>query len=126
MHLFEGLYRCSGPGRGTLEEAPVIARIWRGVTAAAEADAYLDYLHLTGLSEYRAAAGNHAVIVLRRIRDGRAEFLILTLWESMEAILGFAGQDALRAVFYPEDARFLLERGEQVDHFDTVFSAGHV
>lgn len=104
----------------------MIARIWRGVTAAADAEAYLDYLHQTGLSEYRAAAGNHAVVVLRRIRDGRAEFLILTLWDSMEAILGFAGPDATRAVFYPEDDRFLLERGERVDHFDMVFSAGDV
>jgi hypothetical protein len=58
------------------------------------------------------------------VRNGRAEFLLLTLWESQEAIRGFAGPNVERAVFYPEDDRFLLERGERVDHFDVVFSAG--
>ncbi len=102
----------------------MIARLWRGVTASADADAYLDYLQRTGLAEYRATAGNRAAVALRRISNGRAEFLLLTLWDSPEAIRGFAGPDMERAVFYPEDDRFLLERGERVDHFDVVFSAG--
>jgi heme-degrading monooxygenase HmoA len=102
----------------------VIARLWRGVTASADADAYLDYLQRTGLGEYRTTPGNRAAVALRRISSGRAEFLLLTLWDSQEAIRGFAGSDLERAVFYPEDDRFLLERGERVDHFDVVFSAG--
>lgn len=102
----------------------MIARLWRGVTVAADADAYLDYLKRTGLDAYRTTAGNRAAVVLRRISNGRAEFLLLTLWHSQEAIRGFAGPDLERAVFYPEDDRFLLERGERVDHFDVVFSAG--
>jgi hypothetical protein len=102
----------------------VIARLWRGVTASADADAYLDYLQRTGLREYRTTAGNRAAVALRRIGNGRAEFLLLTLWESREAIRGFAGPDLARALFFPEDDRFLLERGERVDHFDVVFSAG--
>lgn len=34
----------------------------------------------------------------------------------------FAGPDP--AVFYPDDDRFLVERGELVDHFDVVFASG--
>ena len=34
----------------------------------------------------------------------------LSLWESMDAIHGFAGDDLERAVFYPEDDRFLVDR----------------
>jgi heme-degrading monooxygenase HmoA len=104
----------------------VIARLWRGVTAAADADAYLTYLQRTGLGEYRATPGNRAAVAIRRISAGRAEFVLLTLWDSHEAIRAFAGPDLDRAVFYPEDDRFLLERGERVDHFDVVFSAGDV
>ncbi len=102
----------------------MIARLWRGVTTSADADAYLKYLQQTGLCEYRTTAGNRAAFAMRRITGDRAEFLLLTLWDSQEAIRGFAGPDLDRAVFYPEDDRFLLERGERVDHFDVVFSAG--
>lgn len=104
----------------------MIARIWRGVTAAADADVYLDYLKQTGLSEYRDSKGNQAIIALRRVRDGRAEFLLLTLWDSEDSIRAFSGPDMERAVYYPEDERFLLERGEFVDHFDVVFSSNSV
>ena len=104
----------------------MIARIWRGVTAAADAEVYLDYLKQTGLAEYVDSKGNQAVVALRRVRDGRAEFLLLTLWDSDESIRTFAGPDMERAVYYPEDDRFLVERGEHVDHFDVVFSSGSI
>ena len=102
----------------------MIARIWRGTTKADDADSYLDYLHATGLSQYRATPGNQGVLALRRVVDGRAEFLLLTLWESEEAIRRFAGDDIGRAVFYQEDERFLIEKDEHVDHYDFVFEAG--
>ncbi len=41
----------------------MIARIWRGVTPARKADAYLTYLEATGLQEYRATPGNRGVQV---------------------------------------------------------------
>ena len=102
----------------------MIARTWAGATRAADADAYLDYLHATGLAAYRATPGNQGTLALRRIEGDRAEFLLLTLWESEEAIRRFAGDDIDRAVFYPEDDRFLVERGERVDHFEVVFREG--
>lgn len=98
----------------------MIARTWRGVTRAEDADTYLEYLEKTGFHEYRATPGNQAVLGLRRVVDGRAEFLLVTLWESEEAIRKFAGEDIERAVFYPEDDRFLIEKGERVDHFEVV------
>ena len=42
----------------------MIARIWHGMTRAADADAYWDYLNRTGLPDYRATAGNQGVTVL--------------------------------------------------------------
>ncbi|MES1245312.1 MAG: hypothetical protein ABUT39_27160 [Acidobacteriota bacterium] len=98
----------------------MIARTWRGATRAEDADVYLEYLEKTGFSEYRATPGNRGVLGLRRVADGRAEFLLVTLWESEEAIRKFAGEDIERAVFYPEDDRFLIEKGERVEHFEVV------
>jgi heme-degrading monooxygenase HmoA len=98
----------------------MIARIWQGATAAEDGEAYVEYLRKTGFSEYAATPGNRAVLGLRRVRGGRAEFLLLTLWESEEAIRRFAGPTPEQAVFYPEDERYLVERGETVDHWEVV------
>jgi heme-degrading monooxygenase HmoA len=101
----------------------MIARTWAGATRAADADAYLQYLQATGLAAYRATPGNRGVMALRRITEDRAEFLLVTLWESEEAIRRFAGDEIGRAVFYPEDDRFLISRDEHVGHYDVVFQA---
>src|SRR2546429_1835368 len=98
----------------------MIARTWHGMTAASKADAYLEVLEETGLKEYRDTPGNKGVIVLRR-RDGdRTHFLLITFWESFDAIRRFAGPNPERAVYYPEDKEFLLEFEPTVTHYDLV------
>ena len=71
----------------------MIARTWRGRTPAAKADDYLAYLQRTGLKEYAATEGNRAVLALRRLDGDQAEFLLITLWESWDAIQRFAGDE---------------------------------
>ena len=101
----------------------MIARTWRGTTKAETAEAYLEYLKRTGLAGYRATPGNLATFALLSRGEERAEFLLVTLWESMDAVKAFAGPEPDRAVFYPEDDHFLIERGERVEHFDVVFAS---
>ena len=98
----------------------MIARIWRGATREADAEAYVEYLRGTGLKAYRETPGNQGAWVLWRVADGRAEFLTLSFWESTEAIMGFAGADIERAVFYPKDDRYLVERDTTVRHFQVI------
>ena len=76
----------------------MIARTWKGATKAQDAEAYLEYLHRTGLTEYRKTPGNRGVLGLRRIVKDRAEFLLISLWDSKEAIRQFAGDDIEQAV----------------------------
>lgn len=95
----------------------MIARIWRGVVRAEDGDRYLEYLRQTGIPEYRATEGNRGLSVLRREHDGRTEFVLVSLWESMDAIRRFAGPEPERVVYYPEDDRFLLEKTETVEHY---------
>jgi heme-degrading monooxygenase HmoA len=98
----------------------VIARIWRGAVRASDADAYARYLRETGVREYAATPGNLGVHMLRRIEGDRAEFLMLTFWESLDAVRGFAGDDVETAVFYPEDDRFLIERELTASHWEVL------
>jgi heme-degrading monooxygenase HmoA len=97
----------------------MIARIWRGSTEAAKADEYLDYLRATGVEQIRATAGNRGVRILRRIGDGRAEFVFASFWDSLESIRAFAGEDIERAVYYPKDTEYLLELEPTVAHYET-------
>ena len=98
----------------------MIARTWRGATAAHDADAYLDYLHQTGLAEYRKIDGNRGVLALRRIDEARAEFLLISLWDSEKAIRQFAGDDIEKAVFSPEDERCLIDRDRHGFHYEVA------
>jgi heme-degrading monooxygenase HmoA len=101
----------------------MIARVWRGVTPAEKADAYLDYLQETGLKEYRATEGNLSAQVWRRIVDDRAEFLTVTLWDSYDAVHRFAGVDIDKPVYYPADGEYLVGFEPAVDHYEVVAGA---
>jgi len=98
----------------------MIARIWRGRTPAAKADEYFEYLKRTGLQDYRSINGNQGVYVLRRIKDQEAEFLLLSLWESLDAIKQFAGDDYEKARYYSADKDFLLEFEPKVNHYEML------
>jgi heme-degrading monooxygenase HmoA len=98
----------------------MIARFWRGVTRRSKADEYFDYLEKTGLKEYRSTEGNRGVYVFRRIENDRAEFLLLSLWDSFDAIKRFAGPNFENPLYYPEDKNFLLELGPKVVHYEIL------
>ena len=98
----------------------MIARIWRGLTAADKADAYVEYFNHTGLKDFATTPGNRGVYVIRRVMGDRCEFQIISLWDSMDAVKQFAGADAERSRYYPEDEQFLLEMEPLVRHFEVA------
>lgn len=101
----------------------MIARIWHGRVPASKADAYFHYLQATGLKDYASTDGNQGVYVLRREEGGLADFLLLSLWGSWEAIRRFAGPDIERAVYYPEDREFLVGLEPTVAHYEVLASS---
>jgi antibiotic biosynthesis monooxygenase (ABM) superfamily enzyme len=96
----------------------MIARVWRGATHAGDADDYAAYLEESGMKSARALPGNRGTLVLRRVDGDRAEFETILLFDSLENIHSFAGDDLDLAVFYPEDDRYLVERELSVRHFE--------
>jgi heme-degrading monooxygenase HmoA len=60
--------------------------------------------------------------VLRRVSRGEAEFTLISLWESWDAIKAFAGAEYEKAVYYPEDQRFLLQQDPNVTHHEVLSS----
>ena len=100
----------------------MIARTWHGVTPAEKADEYLRLMLTIAVPDYKAIPGNRGVYVMRRIEGGEAHFLLLTLWESENAIRQFAGPDMSAAKYYEFDREFLLELEPAATHYD-VFAA---
>ena len=102
----------------------MIARIWRGWTRAQDADDYVPYVQDTGIQAFRATPGNRGAFILRRAEGDRTEFVVVSLWGSLDNVKGFAGEDVEQAVFYPEDDRFLVERETTVTHFEVFEPEG--
>lgn len=98
----------------------MIARTWHGVVPAARGDEYAGYLSRTGVPDLEATPGNRGVYVLRRLDGGNVHFLLISLWDSLESIRAFAGDDIERARYYPEDHDFLLELEPRVTHYEVI------
>jgi heme-degrading monooxygenase HmoA len=98
----------------------MIARIWRGAVRREDRDDYADYIRDTGIAGYRATPGNRGAWLLRRDVGERTEFLTFTLWDSLNAVRAFAGDDVDAAVFYPEDDRYLVERDDIAAHYEVA------
>jgi antibiotic biosynthesis monooxygenase (ABM) superfamily enzyme len=96
----------------------VIARIWRGATRAEDGDEYAAYIEETGLRGARELPGSRGTLLLRRERDGRAEFQTILLFDSLDDVRAFAGEELDEAVFFPEDDRYLVDRELDVGHYD--------
>ena len=98
----------------------MIARIWRGITLAEKADAYIDHLNQTGIKDYALIPGNRGVSVLRRPQGEHSEIVVISLWDSMEAVRAFAGENPERSVYYPTDEDYLLEMEPLVRLYEVV------
>jgi heme-degrading monooxygenase HmoA len=64
--------------------------------------------------------GNRGAWILRRSQQDRTEFIALSFWDSLDAIRGFAGENAEQAVFFPEDDCYLIDRELHVDHYELL------
>jgi len=98
----------------------MIARIWHGMTEASKAAEYSEYMNQTGVIDLAATPGNQGVYMLRRLEGNRAHFLMVSLWESEEAIRRFAGEDIQKARYYPQDKAYLLELEPSVMHYEVA------
>ena len=102
--------------------APKIARIWRGRTTAAKADAYAAYLYEHGIKPLEQKA--LGVQLFREDRADESEFVTVSYWESVEAMSRFAGPDPRRIHHLERDPEFLLEMPQGVQVLAIVARAG--
>jgi len=90
----------------------LIARLWHGRTRLSDADKYAEFLKVRAAPDYDSVGGIERLYFLRRDQGDVAHFLLMTLWDSMDSVRQFAGDEPENAKYYPEDDDFLLEKEE--------------
>jgi heme-degrading monooxygenase HmoA len=99
----------------------VIARVWRGWTAEKDADAYERFLREELFPQVRRLEGFRGAHILRRSApDREVEFITVTLFESLDAVRAFAGEDYETPVIEPEADRLLSHYEERAVHYDDL------
>ncbi len=100
----------------------MIARMWRGYALPEKAEEYVKHLQTSVLPELRQIDGFQEVMLLRQDSAQVVEFIVLTFWESMDAIHKFAGEDAEVAVVALSAQPLFREYDLNVRHFNVVLN----
>jgi len=96
----------------------MIARHWRGWTKVEDADGYESLLKEKMLPGLRGISGYSGGYVLRKDGLVDSEFVVVNLFDSLEAVKNFAGPDYSIAVFEPEAKRFLSRIEPFATHYE--------
>jgi heme-degrading monooxygenase HmoA len=100
----------------------MIERVWLARAADREkAAAYAAYFQRVALPELRAVAGYRGSKLVQRVRDGGVEVIVVSYWDSLDAVKGFTGEDINRAMIHPEGAALFADYDRSARHFEIVF-----
>jgi heme-degrading monooxygenase HmoA len=87
-----------------------------------KADGYGKYLADSerGVRDYRRLPGNRGAWLLRRVQGDRVHFMLISLWESRQAIEGYAGPEIERARYFDYDLECLIDPEPVVTHYEVL------
>ena len=98
----------------------MIVRSWSGRATVDNAHRYARHFIEAVLPRLDALPGFAGASLLRRSAAGEIEFVVLTYWESMEAVARFAGPSPDVAVVDPEARAVLTSFDDTVLHYEVV------
>lgn len=86
----------------------MIVRTWHGCVPVKHAETFAQHLQITGVEHAQRTPGNLGAHVKQVTQNEYAHFFLATYWESIAAVVMFAGEEYDVAVTYPEDDKFEL------------------
>jgi heme-degrading monooxygenase HmoA len=98
----------------------MISRIWHGWTTPSNADTYEALLKkeiFTGIQE-RHMRGFKGIQLLRRTAGDEIEFVTIMVFDSLQAVREFAGEDYEAAVVPPKARAVLSRFDERSQHYE--------
>ncbi len=96
----------------------MIARHWRGWAKIEDADGYESLLKEKMLPGMRGIRGYSGGYVLRKDSLVESEFVVVNLFDSLEALKNFAGPDYSIPKFEPEAKQFLSRIEPFATHYE--------
>ncbi len=98
----------------------MIARIWSAQTTPTQAPEYAAHLKTQVLPALRAVDGYGGAMLFERGVGDAMEIIVITYWQSLDSIRGFAGDDLERAVVADEAAVLLTQFDRRVRHYEVA------
>lgn len=96
----------------------LIARHWRGWTKVQDADAYESLLKLNVFPSLKGIEGYRGGYILRNDGPQEVEFVVINLFDSLEAVKRFAGPNYATPVFEPEAKALLCKIDPLAVHYE--------
>src|SRR2546428_14130959 len=95
-----------------------VVRVWKGYGTAEGVERYChEHFSKTVLPQLQALGGFREAKVLVRAVGDETEVVVATVWDSIDAIRAFAGDQIERAVVEPVVHEFLDRCDDEVTHF---------
>jgi heme-degrading monooxygenase HmoA len=102
----------------------MIHRTWSARAVPANIDAYLHNFHELVAPALKSVPGFLGATILQGADEGNPDqgvrLVVVTRWESMDAISRFAGEDMEAAVVEPAAAAVLIEYDRRVTHLTVI------
>lgn len=98
----------------------MISRIWHGFTSVENSDRYEAMLRKDVLPGIGRVAGYKGAQLLRRNHETEAEFVTITYFENIDAVIAFAGKDYTKAVIHPEAGKLLTHYDQRSAHYELI------
>jgi heme-degrading monooxygenase HmoA len=98
----------------------MIERVWSARTTRDGADTYADHFRRVVVPQVSAIPGYRGARLLQRDLSGGVEVVVVTRWQTLDAIRAFAGEPLDRAVVHEDAARLFADYDRTVRHFDVV------
>src|SRR5437660_3705148 len=102
-----------------------IVRVWKGYGTGAVVESYCrEHFPNSVLPHLRSIAGFVGARVLTRAKRDETELIVATVWESIESVRAFAGDNYEEAVVEPVVRELLNRFDDRVTHFTVAVAAG--
>ena len=98
-----------------------IMRLWHGEVDREKADEYEKLMVEKAVPDYSSVEGLLKLYFQRKDEKNITHFLLVTIWDSIESVKKFAGDNPEIAKYYPEDDEFLLEKEKNTELYEIFY-----
>ena len=98
-----------------------IMRLWHGEVKIEKADEYEKFMLERAAPDYGSVDGLLKLYFQRKNEEKNVHFLLVTIWDSIESVKKFAGDNPEIAKYYPEDDDYLLRKEKHVSMYEVFY-----